>query len=178
MNDLTIKADSKEELQDVLSKIRSDESALCFEKICPTPTKFEGTTHPDPNEPLEDGLKRLAGIFEGDIKDYKDWYEFHLGEWGCKWNVEVDEDRVIEISDTEVAMGFDSPWAPPCKIIDKLEEAFPKVTFTLDYFEPGCCFAGTYGNGIDDNFSDEDESYRKFAEDKFGYTFWEDEQEE
>ena len=171
MNDLTIKADSKEELQDVLSKIRSEESALCFERICPTPPELKDTTSPSNKGSLDCSLTRLNGIFTGEVKDYRDWHEFRLGEWGTKWNVEVDEDRVVEISDTEVAMGFDSAWSPPAQIIDKLISKFPKASFCLDYFEPGCCFAGTYADGIDVNFSDEDEGYRSFAEEKFGWDF-------
>jgi hypothetical protein len=173
MNKLTIGADSKEELDKVRETIKSDKSALSFETICPTPPELMDTSHM-PKGGVENAMKRVVGVCNGTFKDYKDWYEFHLGEWGCKWD--IDDPQVTEVTDKEIQLDFDTAWSPPISIIDKLEERFPDASFSLMYFEPGCCFAGEYGGGAEFQYSDGEEGYNEFASENFGWDVDDDEE--
>lgn len=172
MNRLEITAESKAELDEVMEAIRSDEEPLSFEKICPTPPELEGATSPSGGSAsLEDSLTRLNNVMSGNEKNYKDWYEHHLGEWGTKWELNG-VNLVDDWDENEAMLEFDSAWSPPTKIVDKLMDRFPKIHFTLYYFEPGCCFAGEYGSEGDICYSD-DEEYEKYATKHWGDEWFE-----
>ena len=51
------------------------------------------------------------------------WYEWRCAHWGTKWNA-----YSIEI--TENTISFDTAWAAPEAVIDKLAELFPAVQIT------------------------------------------------
>ena len=180
-NDLTINAPTQDRLKEVLEAIRSDDEPLSLEVICPTPTSFQGrvsvveTEGKTFQEKLDASMKRLDDIGSGKAKDYEDWWEFHVGEWGTKW--EINGVSIEETSPTEVWLSFTSAWSPPDKIIDKLMEKYPDVKFLLRFYEPGCEFAGEYGNDTDVCYEGKDDEYKPFAIKYFGEEF-EDEKEE
>ena len=168
MNKLIIGADSKEELDKVKEAIKSKDSALSFEAICPTPPELIDTSH-KPKGGVDTAVARVVAVCQGEVKDYKDWYEFHLGEWGCKWEVEAPVSFEEEDGTNEIIFSFDTAWSPPRHILEKLEEHFPDARFSLMYFEPGNCFAGEYGGGADFNYDEGEEGYADFAKENFGW---------
>lgn len=91
-------------------------SALSFEAFLPTPP-----------EKLEDNDTRTG------------WYNWRLGNWGTKWDVEAD---VTEDTPTHYTYHFDSAWAPPERGIQQLSELYPTLDFTLEFDEPGMDFWG------------------------------------
>ena len=76
----------------------------------------------------------------------KNWYEWSLANWGTKWDV---DGSLSSQSDEHLSYNFDSAWSPPIEAFQKISEDFPELTFDLEYFEPGMCFAGkvTWKNG-------------------------------
>jgi len=141
MNKLTIYSDSPEEFDKVKEAIKSDrdDSALSFEAICPTPPK----------------LKR------------SEEEQFHLDEWGCKWD--IDEPEVAHENEKEIQFDFNTAWSPPMNIINQLEERYPDASFSIMFLEPGEGFAGEYGGGADFQYSNGDEGYDEFAKENFDY---------
>ena len=114
-NHLTVTGDEKE-LQEFVEK---STNALKEWPENPTEFSFEGT--------LPRG-------------DRKDWYDWSIGNWGTKWDACYPH---IEKDDEECfAVTFDSAWSPPIEWLENIVHMFPKLYFTLEYEEPGMCFAG------------------------------------
>lgn len=167
-NYLEITAESKDKIDEVLEAIRSDEEPLSLEVIAPTPAELlgRGRDCKPSGLPLEEVLeashKRLMDVCNGRAKDYQDWYEFRLGEWGTKW--ELEGVYLEEVMDNAVRLEFTSAWSPPDKIVDKLMDKYPEVHFALYFYEPGCVFAGVYGTDGDTCYgSGEVEKIKSFA---------------
>jgi len=84
------------------------------------------------------------------VYGYANWYDFCVGKWGTKWDVEA-YDTVEYDGKNGVTFGFDSAWAPPVGIYDALvEQGF---TVRAYYYEPGMAFAGVWEDGYDDEYS-------------------------
>jgi len=89
------------------------------------------------------------------------WYDWCVNNWGTKWDVGADEGTekeeryglkatVVPWNDKntiEASCSFDSAWAPPVGLYEKLVELGYDVH--ASYFEPGMCFCGVYHNGMD-----------------------------
>ena len=70
----------------------------------------------------------------------KDWYDWHVQNWGTKWDVEA---TLQSKSGDMLEYWFDSAWAPPVQWLVSVSEQYPKLKFELEYDEPGMCFSGT-----------------------------------
>jgi Ferredoxin-like domain in Api92-like protein len=80
---------------------------------------------------------------------YKDWYDFSVNEWGTKWDV-GDSDGINEVTENSLTVYFDSAWAPPCGVYEKLTD----LGFEVDamYNEPGMGFCGRWTNESGDEY--------------------------
>ena len=88
------------------------------------------------------------------------WYGWCIQNWGTKWDVGADmgtdhEERYgLRASvapycarSIEASCSFDSAWAPPIGLYNKLVELGYKVH--ASYFEPGMAYCGIYTDGYD-----------------------------
>jgi len=83
------------------------------------------------------------------------WYDWCINNWGTKWDIGADvgtdkEERYglkATVVGNQVSCSFDSAWAPPLGLYEKLVELGYNVRAT--YFEPGMAFCGLYDNGVD-----------------------------
>lgn len=91
-------------------------------------------------------------------EDYYDngkWYDFCVNNWGTKWDIGADigtdKEGRYGLKATrvgnQISCTFDSAWAPPVGLYNKLVELGYKVEAT--YFEPGMAFCGVWDNGDD-----------------------------
>ena len=78
------------------------------------------------------------------------WLEWRAGtlknfyqdaHWGTKWNA-CYFGPLQNATDQRADLGFDTAWSPPEPVIMELSRQFPKLTFTLKYWEGGCGFRG------------------------------------
>jgi len=70
--------------------------------------------------------------------------------WGTKW--EVPRYNRIELEGQTLALNFDTAWAPPIQVYEKLvEQGFGVKAY---YFEPGINFAGVWEDGDDLEYDD------------------------
>lgn len=108
-----------------------------------------------------------------------DWYNWNINNWGTKWPI---TDIYFEHSSDEdtIEFSFSSAWSPPIEAFRTWAEDDGRVTFVLDYWEPGCAFVGcaSYdGDFFDDEFCDANISqseYKRIASEKWGYEEWEE----
>ena len=119
---------------------------------------------------------------------YANWYDFCVNEWGTKWDVGGDGDRIeLEEGQDNTTLDFDSAWAPPLGVYQALmEQGFSVRAY---FYESGMCFAGIFDeNGEDfyelnDMRSDEvADALPKDLDDMFciseGIAQWEEDNEE
>ena len=80
----------------------------------------------------------------------RDWYEWRVGaskstycdgHWGTKWNASC-FGPLDGATDTQALIAFSTAWSPPRPVIVELSKNYPKLTFTLKYWECGCGFRG------------------------------------
>ncbi len=83
------------------------------------------------------------------------WYDWCINNWGTKWDIGADigtekEERYglkATVVGNQASCSFDSAWAPPIGLYEKLVELGYNVK--ASYFEPGMAFCGIYDNGVD-----------------------------
>ena len=113
-NRLTVGGDTHE-LAAFVEQVETDEQPLSFETIAPTPT----------------GLLK------------KGWYEWRIEHWGTKWDAEFDEvTEPLRVRRTRATYVFLTVFGPPVAWIERASEAFPALTFRLDYSAADGAFSG------------------------------------
>jgi hypothetical protein len=118
---------------------------LCFQMLYPAETSQEEV--PDPT-PLFPDSKVPA------------WYKDRLVKWGCKWDANFwdqdpswtiknawnsewyDADHDEEDDDCCAIIWFDTAWAPPIQLFDKVAQDYPDLVFRLRYKELMMDFKG------------------------------------
>jgi hypothetical protein len=93
---------------------------------------------------------------------YRNWYDWCVAEWGTKWNAggEDNGDMIVDydedVNDTGIALfTFDTAWAPPVGIFQKLKELHPDLYVSGRYYEPGMGFFGVWDDGDDRGYEHE-----------------------
>lgn len=98
-----------------------------FEKLVPPPTE-------DP-----DDIEYNGGTKYGTLPG---WYQWRCEHWGTKWNA-YNQD-LIDISYGCIELKFDTAWAPPIPIIDKLREMEEVEWVGGNFVEEFCESAGVF----------------------------------
>jgi hypothetical protein len=80
---------------------------------------------------------------------YATWYDFCVNEWGTKWDVGGDGDRIeLEEGQDNTTLDFDSAWAPPLGVYAALmDQGFSVRAY---FYESGMCFAGIFDENGED----------------------------
>jgi hypothetical protein len=82
-------------------------------------------------------------------------YDWRSQSWGTKWNA---GDVELTQFKTTLRYDFETAWAPPKPVVMKMSQMFPKLEFSLRYWERGCEFQGVYtckgGHILNDETSD------------------------
>jgi hypothetical protein len=129
---------------------------LDFMKIHPYPKELDITAG---REGADDSpeQKALVAAEEANLKKhgYKNWYDWCVNNWGTKWNAGGDNDAMQVDYDEDVnnqgtaLFQFDTAWAPPLGVLDKLMETHPELSIECRYHEPGVGFFGVWTDGVD-----------------------------
>lgn len=99
--------------------------------------------------------KNESGDIILDQNDPNYWYNWCVNNWGTKWDIgaDVGTDREewhglkATVVGNQANCSFDSAWAPPIGLYDKLVELGYDVK--ASYWEPGMAFCGIWDNGAD-----------------------------
>jgi hypothetical protein len=106
--------------------------------------KYLREHHPEAEEA---GRRSLQAEQETGCRDWYEWRAgkmtdgFTAGHWGTKWNA-CYFGPLEDATDTRADIAFCTAWSPPAPVIMELSRQFPKLTFTLKYWEGGCGFRG------------------------------------
>jgi hypothetical protein len=129
---------------------------LDFQKIHPYPPELDITAG---REGADDSPEQIALVAaeESNLKKYgyKNWYDWCVNNWGTKWNAGGDNDAMMVDFDEDVAdqgialFQFDTAWAPPLGVLEKLMETHPELSIECRYHEPGVGFFGVWTDGVD-----------------------------
>ena len=81
----------------------------------------------------------------------ENWYQWCVENWGTKWeplDVYVEENYENVLS-PNLSYFFDTAWSPPLDWLSKVSGKYPKITFFIEYSEPGMDIYGEsrYTNG-------------------------------
>lgn len=133
--------------------VKSARKDALLHEFVPVPQALTDTTEGSFGDKLEQA--RLNAQREGNRKTYgySSWYDFAIGEWGCKWDISNGDNnyKIKKVSNGySVTLFFDTAWSPPINFYDKLVE----LEFNVDamYYEPGVAFCGRYYDGQDDTY--------------------------
>ena len=129
---------------------------LDFQKIHPYPPELDITAG---REGADDSpeQKALVAAEESNLEKhgYKNWYDWCVNNWGTKWNAGGDNDAMQVDYDEDVGnqgialFQFDTAWAPPLGVLEKLMETHPELSIECRYHEPGVGFFGVWTDGSD-----------------------------
>ena len=143
LNRLTIEHEDRAKVMEFVNAYK--EGKVC-DHYLPVPRDGNGELIGDPNHP-----------------DY--WYNWCVNNWGTKWDIGSDNDEMHGLKptvvDNQATMSFDSAWAPPIGLYERLVELGFKVE--ASYFEPGMGFAGRWIDGEDD-YHEASDSYKDFPQ--------------
>ena len=105
------------------------------------------------------------------------WYDWRVSNWGTKWNACY---CYIRHSDGLLEISFETAWSPPTGVYRAICAAYPDLELVGKYIEEGMCYAGYYDNIGPDLYDHpcEDDDYRKFGIEHFGYEYEDDEDED
>jgi hypothetical protein len=117
-NELTVQGESAI-VNAFLEAMRGEATEIDFDKIIPQPEVIKG-----------------GG--EG-------WYDWRNTHWGTKWNACDSLTMSDQSADTKrkVTIRFDTAWAPPLPVVEKIVQTYPLLDVTLKYWEGGMQFKGT-----------------------------------
>jgi hypothetical protein len=97
----------------------------------------------------EDKEESLLSYFLPRPESEKDnWYTWNTTNWGCKWDASVQS--YSRISDEEITVTFETPWAPPIALYQYLSSDAEDWYATAYYLEEGCAFIGYVDDGSDE----------------------------
>lgn len=104
---------------------------LSLSKFLPMPKALIHTTAP-PDKPNQ----KLINKYSVD-----NWYDWSIVHWGTKWDVTT---HATHHTANSLVYCFDSAWTPPNENwMETVSAAYPKLSFILEYNEPGIGFSGT-----------------------------------
>jgi hypothetical protein len=133
----TVKSFIKEAIKD--EKFQFKNLIPMPEDLRDTTSGFMGKGTPEQEELEERQTKNLRKY------GYKDWYDWANDVWGTKWDVDVEVDYV---GDDCIQMNFDTAWGPPVGVYNYISTAYPDLTVSWFFDEPGCEVAGYLNNEI------------------------------
>lgn len=143
-NTLTLRHEDPAMLKRVEDAIERQELLAEFVPVPKELTETVAGSHSDANEQAALVAQEKSNL---EKYGYANWYDFCVGEWGTKWDVDAE---AIMATETSIDLSFDSAWSPPIGWYEKMTE----LGFDVDayYYEPGSAFCGHWYDGCDEYY--------------------------
>ena len=61
---------------------------------------------------------------------HSNWYDWKNTNWGTKW---IQDFELVESFNEKIIFTFESAWAPPIPLLEKISSEFPKLKFSISY---------------------------------------------
>lgn len=119
-NKLEVYSKNIRSLENFINLVKGSDSELSLGNLLPGP--YELFQNNIINWKSDPGLLEKYG--------FGDWQHWRIKNWGIKWDVEAQADRV---SDNKILYTFASPWNPPFQWIKYAAVQFPDLEFKLFY---------------------------------------------
>jgi len=91
--------------------------------VSPDESILEEYFGPEANKTLEQALRH----------ETNHWYDWNVRNWGVKWDASYV--GVTQVSDTEIAYTFETPWDAVVPVFLKMVEEYPALDFEYRYLE-------------------------------------------
>ena len=127
-----------------------------LQEFIPVPQELKDTISGGYGDPVEQAKLEAQTKANVEKYGYGNWYDFCVGEWGTKWDVGEQGASDVHPDGKMLHTFFDSAWSPPVDAYQKLEALGFKVEAM--FYESGMAFAGSYSDGVCEDFSLEDMS--------------------
>ena len=101
--------------------------------------------------------KYPEGLVYSNIANKDDGYHWCVDNWGTKWN--ASDPCIKRIGKNSVFLQFETAWSPPKPVIIAWSQKFPKVKFSLRYYEQGMAYKGYLVVKAGDILIDESSKY-------------------
>lgn len=139
-NILQVRGQPKE-IQRFVKKACKRKDVLSFDKFVPYPDEFKRRDREAAAVGRLIEKKELPPIARINDSFNSGGYDWRVVNWGTKW----DANKVgsnIDLSGGCADYFFDTAWAPPIPVVEKMSKDFPGLKFTLQYEESGMGFEG------------------------------------
>ena len=125
-NQLIVKSKNKKDLEGFVKKYFTEEE-LDFNKVIPQPKKNEGLA-------ARYLVSKDSHIQLDEERPWFNWYEWNCDNWGTKWNsCETWYDFYNSLGYEILEINFNTAWAPPKPVIEKLIRDNPHLKFKFKY---------------------------------------------
>lgn len=88
-----------------------------------------------------------------ELMEGEGWWAWRIGNWGTKWNPQIDDFR--DEGDV-IVLRMNTAWSPPREFFRTFSTMFPSATIELAYLEEGMAFCGkstfVQGEDIDERY--------------------------
>ena len=116
---------------------------FCFNAMVRTPKKVVKIGY-DGGKKVSEELMEKARKTGEDVFPI-DGFNWNIANWGTKWDIDhqkITKKRITWEGDEQIHLYFSTAWNPPFRWFEKVVQAFPKLEFKMNYWEPGMYFGG------------------------------------
>jgi hypothetical protein len=128
----------KEVLDRITNQPEEKESFLDANKIIPYPEEYAKADRANAEAARKEKQPFTDSVPDGYNHGGIEWC---IENWGTKWGF-CDVER--QVRPRSIKFEFQTAWSPPIPLIKKMGEMFPKLEFTLWYYEGGGGYSGKY----------------------------------
>ena len=151
-NNSTTISGNKEQIDKFEAFLNEKSGKEWFDFFLPCPKELTDVDSPNKTNNVNELIEKYG---------HGDWYSWSVENWGTKWNTDAQD---WSRDGDSISFWFDSAWAPPTALYDKITaEGYDVEAY---YLEEGMGFVGKYSEGADDYYEYTDsESLNDIPED-------------
>lgn len=151
-NNSTTISGNKEQIDKFEAFLNEKSGKEWFDFFLPCPKELTDVDSPNKTDNVNELIEKYG---------HGDWYSWSVENWGTKWNTDAQD---WSRDGDSISFWFDSAWAPPTALYDKITaEGYDVEAY---YLEEGMGFVGKYWEGADEYYEYTDsESLNDIPED-------------
>lgn len=151
-NNSTTISGNKEQIDKFEAFLNEKSGKEWFDFFLPCPKELTDVDSPNKTDNVNELIEKYG---------HGDWYSWSVENWGTKWNADAQD---WSRDGDSISFWFDSAWAPPTALYDKITaEGYDVEAY---YLEEGMGFVGKYWEGADEYYEYTDsESLNDIPED-------------